>query len=64
MTPAQLAVEVAVADDQDVRDAIEFELTEAGVTLEELFAQARQSHFQSERARLAWFVVSSFVDES
>lgn len=63
MTPAQLAVEVAVADDQDVRDAIEFELTEAGVTLEELFAQARQSQFQSERARLAWFVVSSFVDE-
>lgn len=64
MTPAQMAVEVQVADEEDVRAAIELELTEADVSLEELLEQARTSRFQSERARLAWFVISSFVTES
>jgi hypothetical protein len=57
-------VEVQVADDEDVRAAIAHELSEAGVTFDALLEQARKSRFQSERARLAWFVISSFVSES
>lgn len=61
MTPAQLEIHVEVADDDDVRAAVENELQAAGVTLEALVEQAKASDFVSERARLAWFAISPFV---
>jgi hypothetical protein len=61
MTP-QVA-EVEIATDADVDAAIRRALDEAGVTFEELREQARVSRFSSERARRAWFVVSSFVEQ-
>ena len=64
MTPAQMAVDVEIADDDDVTAAVANALEGAGVTLEELQEQARVSHFSSERARMAWFVISSFVDHA
>lgn len=61
MTPAEAAVRVEVADDEDVKLAIEGALTSAGVTFDELRRQAVCSRFQSERARTAWFVISPFL---
>jgi hypothetical protein len=58
MTPAELAVDVQVADDEDVRVAVQNALRGAGVTLEDLRQQAAASNFVSERARLAWFMIS------
>jgi hypothetical protein len=62
MTPSQLAVEVQSANDEDVNEAIQRALTEAGVTLDELIEEAKVGRFSSEDARMAWWVVSPFVD--
>jgi len=62
VTPAQMAVDVEIADDDDVAAAVADALDAAAVTLEELRNQARVSHFRSERARMAWFVISPFID--
>jgi hypothetical protein len=63
MTPPQVA-EVEIAEDADVKAAVERALNEAGVTLSELREEAKLSRFRSERARQAWFVVSPFVGRS
>jgi hypothetical protein len=62
MTP-QVA-EVEIADESDVRAAVKRALDEAGVSLDELRRQAKESRFQSESARLAWFVISPFVADA
>jgi hypothetical protein len=61
MTPAQRDTLVEVADNEDVQAAIDAALTHADVSLEQLRTEARRSQFSSERARMAWFVVSPFV---
>lgn len=62
MTPAAQAIEVIELTDDDLRNAVQSALDSAGVTLEQLQDQARRSRFETEEARLAWFVVSSIVD--
>jgi hypothetical protein len=62
MTPAAQAVEVIELTDDDLRDAVQNALDSAGVTLEELQDQAQRGRFETEDARLAWFVVSSILD--
>lgn len=64
MTPSQLAVDVQDADAEDVQEAIRLALTEAGLTLEELQAQAHSGRFSSEDARMAWWAVSPFVNDA
>jgi hypothetical protein len=61
MTPAQ-AVDVQVANDRDVKAGIRKALREAGVSLDELQHQAAISHFSSERARMAWFMISPLLE--
>jgi hypothetical protein len=63
MTPAQASVDVQVATDEDLRAAITDVLEGANVTLDELREQARTGRFSSEDARIAWFVISDFVDQ-
>jgi formiminotetrahydrofolate cyclodeaminase len=62
MTPAQAAVDVQVATDEDLRAAINDALEAANVNLEELRDQAETSQFASEEARIAWFMISELVD--
>ena len=62
MTPSQMAVDVQVADEEDVRAAIDLVLSDAGVALSDLRAQAAVGRFSSEECRLAWFAISSFVE--
>lgn len=62
MTPAQTDVDVQVATDEDLRAAINDALCAANVSLEELRRQAASSHFASEDARIAWFMISEFLD--
>jgi hypothetical protein len=62
MTPAQAAVDVQVATDEDLRAAISDALAAANVDLEELREQAEASQFASEEARIAWFMISELVD--
>ncbi|MFZ2057432.1 MAG: hypothetical protein WAV54_08510 [Acidimicrobiales bacterium] len=59
MTPAEVHVEYA--SDEDVAEAVDCALVGAGVTLDQLRQQARESRFSSERARATWFVISPFV---
>jgi hypothetical protein len=59
MTP-QVA-DVEIAEEADIQAAIQRALDDAGVSLDELRRQARESRFETERARLAWFIVSAFV---
>jgi hypothetical protein len=61
MTPVRMDADVEVADEQDVNVAISRALERAGVSLDELRQQAMGSHFSSERARMAWFMISPFV---
>jgi hypothetical protein len=61
MAPSQRAIEVFVADDAEVRRAVDQAALDAGTTLEGLMDQARSGHFNSERARRAWFAVSSLI---
>jgi hypothetical protein len=63
MTPAQAAVTVEIVGDAEVRAGVKRALKSAGVSLEELAEQARASRFSSERARLAWFMISPVVSE-
>jgi hypothetical protein len=59
MTPSEVHVEFAT--DKDVAEAVGSALASAGVTLDQLRRQARESRFSSESARSAWFVISPFV---
>jgi hypothetical protein len=61
MTPAQRATQVEVANSEDVKVAVREALKDANITLRELRCEAQRSQFSSERARMAWFVVSPFV---
>ena len=53
---------VEVLNDEEARAAIQFNLDLAGCTWEELDRQARKGQFDSEKARRAWFMVSSLVE--
>jgi hypothetical protein len=48
-----------VASPDDVRRARARALREAGMTLDELEAQARTGHFETVKARLAWIAISA-----
>ena len=61
MTPDQAAVVVEYATDEDIEVAVQSALESAGVSAEELKAQARSGRFSSENARLAWFAISPFI---
>jgi hypothetical protein len=62
MTPAQMAVDIYYADEADVAAAIDNALGDASLTLEALIEEAKVGRFSSEDARLAWWVISPFVD--
>lgn len=49
------------ADEAEIQEAVTATLKAAGVSVDELRQQAAESHFISERARRAWFVVSPFL---
>ena len=53
---------VDVLDSAETQAAIRFNLDLAGCTWEELQQQAKAGQFTSEKARRAWFIVSSFVE--
>ncbi len=53
---------VEVATDEDIQAAARRTLRRAGVTVDELRQQAREGRFYSERARLAWFMISPVAD--
>jgi RES domain-containing protein len=53
---------VEVASDEDIEIAIARALKSAGVSAQELKAQARSGCFSSEQARHAWFAISHFLD--
>lgn len=57
-----IVVEALNAEEAQV--AIQFNLDLAGCTWEELDQQARNGQFDSEKARRAWFMVSSLVEAS
>ena len=60
MTALQKERSTAVeASPTDVRRARANALREAGMTLDELEAQARTGHFESVKARLAWIAISA-----
>jgi hypothetical protein len=50
------------ATEEDIEIAIARALKSAGVSAQELKAQARLGLFSSEQARQAWFAISPFVD--
>jgi len=62
MTADQAAVVVECATDEDIEIAVRRALESAGVSAQELKAQARSGRFSSENARLAWFAISPFID--
>ena len=53
-------IEVITLSDNEVREAIDNALAEAGCTWEELQRQAAEDRFKSHIAHDTWFVVSSF----
>jgi hypothetical protein len=60
MTALQNQRAVAVeASPANVRRARTRALREAGLTMEELEAQARTGHFETVKARLAWIAISA-----
>jgi hypothetical protein len=60
MTALQKERSTAVqASQSDVRRARAHALREAGMTLDELEAQARTGHFETVKARLAWIAISA-----
>jgi hypothetical protein len=60
MTALQNQRPVAVeASPDNVRRARTRALREAGLTMEELEAQARTGHFETVKARLAWIAISA-----
>ena len=56
------SVTVERATEEDIEIAVRRALESAGVSAQELKAQARLGRFSSEDARLAWFVVAPFID--
>ncbi|HXA30686.1 MAG TPA: hypothetical protein VNV87_00405 [Acidimicrobiales bacterium] len=62
MTPEQAAVTVQEASDSDLDVAIGRALASAGISAEALKAEAAAGRFESDRARLAWFAISPFLD--
>jgi len=59
MAPVDLEdVEVEVASLQDLDQAINDALTELGMTLDELRAEAERGEFRSEDAWLTWFMIA------
>lgn len=48
-------------DDVEMQQAVAATLAAAGLSFEDLRRQAATSHFVSERARRAWFVVSPLL---
>lgn len=62
MTPAEASVEVYEATDEDLTVAVKKALKRAKVTADELREQARTGRFKSEDARIAWLMVSDFLD--
>ena len=62
MTPSQMAVDVQDANAEDITAAINRALAEAGLTLDELVAEGQSGRFSSEEARMAWWVVSPFLE--
>ena len=57
-------IKVVVADEAEVREAVENALATVDCTWEELQGQARAGRFETERARMVWFAVSSLVEPS
>lgn len=55
-------VTVEYATEEDIEIAIARALKSAGVSAQELKAQARSGRFSSENARHAWFAISPFID--
>lgn len=51
--------EIHYLTEEEIKAGVESTLEDAGVTLDELRAQAAEGRFVSERARLAWVVVKS-----
>jgi hypothetical protein len=51
-------VEVHYLTEEDLHDALQHALGEAGMTLDELKAEAKSGVFSSETARWSWFTVS------
>jgi hypothetical protein len=62
VSPAQMAVDIYYADGADVAAAIKNALRDASLTLEALIEESKVGRFSSEDARLAWWVISPFVD--
>ena len=56
------SVTVEHATKEDIEIAVRRALESAGASAQELRAQARLGRFSSEDARLAWFVISPFID--
>ena len=54
-------IEVEVLDEEGVQTMINNALALAGCSRDDLAAQARSGCFTNETARMAWFLVSSFV---
>jgi len=62
MTPAEASVTIEQATDEDLRVAVSKALKRAKVTADELREQARTGRFKSEDARIAWLMISDFLD--
>jgi hypothetical protein len=61
MSPETAITEVEVASRDDIQRGIEEALRELRLTLEELQDQARRDDFESESARLTWFMISGLA---
>lgn len=48
---------------QDIQTSIQAALDWAGVSLEELVAQARNREFATDEAEVVWFRISDFLDQ-
>jgi hypothetical protein len=59
MQPCESTTEVFYVTDDDARNAMQNALNRAGLTLEELKEQGRNHRFESEDARLAWWLIDS-----
>lgn len=57
---AEIVVDILTYE--EAQNAIQFNLDLAGCTWEELDQQAKAGQFTSEKARRAWFIVSSLVE--
>ncbi len=62
MTPSESAVKVQIASEEDISDALNAVLEEVGISLSKLIEEGRSGTFSSDATRIAWWVVSPFVD--